>query len=93
MVELGSGRLAVVIEQNRDVPDRPLVAVFYAPALAQRVDNVWIDLNTCYGADRIVGPGQIASLPPTCQASASAALAASIERIAPGSKRTASKAA
>jgi len=93
VVELGSGRLAVVIEQNRDVPDRPLVAVFYAPALAQRVENVWIDLNTCFGADRIVGPGLIASLPPTCQASASSALAASIERVAPGSKRAASKAA
>jgi HD-GYP domain-containing protein (c-di-GMP phosphodiesterase class II) len=93
LVALRSGRLAVVIEQNRDTPDRPLIAVFYAPDTAQAIDATWIDLDTCYGADAIAGPGAIASLPHACQPAASAALAAALERVAPFAKGKPSKAA
>jgi len=89
VVELRSGRLAVVIDQNRDAPDRPLIAVFFAPASRERIADVWIDLNTCYGADAIVGPGLIAALPPVCQAGASAALAATMERVTSDGKGSA----
>ena len=89
VVELRSGRLAVVIDQHRDAPDRPLIAAFYDPAGRRPIDDVWIDLTTCYGADAITGPGLIAGLPPPCQASASAALAAVMERITPSAKASA----
>jgi HD-GYP domain-containing protein (c-di-GMP phosphodiesterase class II) len=86
VVELRSGRLAVVVQQNLEATDRPLVAVFFAPATGQRIDDVWIDLNTCYGADAIVGPGLIETLPSSAQASAAAAMAATIDRVAPTGK-------
>jgi HD-GYP domain-containing protein (c-di-GMP phosphodiesterase class II) len=87
VVEMRSGRLALVIDQNRDAPDRPTIAAFYDPAARQRIDDVFINLQSCYGADAIVGPGLIAALPPLCQANASAALAATLDRLTP-TKRT-----
>jgi hypothetical protein len=89
VVELRSGRLAVVVSQSRDAIDRPLVAVFFAPATGQRVRDVWIDLDTCYGADAIVGPATINTLPPDEQADACAAMIAAIERATKNSKATA----
>lgn len=86
VVELRSGRLAVVIGQNSDAPDQPLIALFYDLANRQPIDNVWIDLARCYGADAISGPGQIAGLPQACEADASASLAAAIARVTPGGK-------
>jgi len=82
LVSLRSGRLAVVIDQNRDALDRPLIAVFYAPASGQPIDDVWIDLNTCYGADAIAGPVTIDTLPPSQHAAATAALEAVIAQVA-----------
>jgi hypothetical protein len=86
VVELRSGRIAMVIEQNLEASDRPLIAVFFAPATGQRIDDVWIDLNTCYGADAIVGPGLIADLPHAMQAAATAAMSAAVERVTSGGK-------
>lgn len=86
VVELRSGRLAVVIEQNRDALDCPLIAVFFVPATGQPVDDVWIDLKTCYGADAIVGLGQIAGLPAAMQGDATAAQIRAIERVTDGAK-------
>ncbi len=85
VVELRSGRMAVVIDQNRDAADRPLVAVFYAPASRERIGNTFIDLSTCYGTDAIAGPGLIDALPLPCRTEAAAALAAAIARVVPAS--------
>jgi HD-GYP domain-containing protein (c-di-GMP phosphodiesterase class II) len=93
VVALRSGRLAVVIEQNCDAPDLPLVAVFHDPATAATIDNVWIDLNACYGADAIAGPGLIADLPQADQARAAAAMAAAVGRVMPARKTSAVEAA
>ena len=93
VVALRSGRLAVVLDQNRDSPDRPLVAVFYDPANARPIDTVWIDLNTCFGADAITGAGSIDTLPEACRAKAATALTAAVERVAPAAKGGASQAA
>jgi HD-GYP domain-containing protein (c-di-GMP phosphodiesterase class II) len=82
MVELRSGRLAVVIDQHRDALDRPLVAVFFAPASGLPVQDVWIDLNTCYGADAIAGPVTLDTLPASQVAAATAALEAVIAQVA-----------
>jgi hypothetical protein len=76
----------VVIEQNRDALDKPLIAVFFLPATGEVVDDMWIDLNTCYGADAIVGPGLIANLPTTMQSDATAAQMRAIERAITGAK-------
>ncbi len=75
VVELRSGRLAVVIDQHRDAPDQPLVAAFFAPATGEPIDNLWIDLGNCYGADGIAGHGRIDDLPAAMQGVARAALA------------------
>jgi HD-GYP domain-containing protein (c-di-GMP phosphodiesterase class II) len=93
VVALRSGRLAVVIEQSRDAPDRPLIAVFHDPASASPIDDVWINLDNCYGADAIVGPGLIADLPRRDQARASAAMAAAVDRVVPGRNARANAAA
>jgi hypothetical protein len=93
VVALRSGRLAVVIEQCRDAPDLPLVAVFHDPAAGATIDTVWIDLNACYGADAIVGPGLIADLPRGDQPRATAALAAAVDRVVPGRKTSTNQAA
>ena len=87
LVMLRSARLAVVIDQNRDALDRPMVAVIFAPATGQRIDDLWIDLNTCYGADAIAGPAAIADLPVAMQADAHAALAMAIDRATGTAKR------
>jgi len=83
----------VVIEQNCDAPDLPLVAVFHDPTTAATIDNVWIDLNACYGADAIAGPGLIADLPQVDQARATAAMAAAVGRVMPARKTIAVEAA
>ncbi|WP_353230949.1 DUF3391 domain-containing protein [Novosphingobium sp.] len=87
VVALQSGRLAVVIDQHRDAPDQPLVAVFFDTASGQRIDKVWIDMASCYGADAIAGPAEIGSLPQGVQAVAAAALAAAVEQVMPAGKR------
>jgi HD-GYP domain-containing protein (c-di-GMP phosphodiesterase class II) len=81
LINLRSGRLAVVADQNGDAMDRPVVAVIYDPATAQRIDDLWIDLNTCYGADAIAGPASIADLPAAVQADAQAALERAVDRL------------
>jgi HD-GYP domain-containing protein (c-di-GMP phosphodiesterase class II) len=88
LVALRSGRLAVVVDQNRDALDRPVIAVFFAPVTGERIDDLWIDLNTCYGADAIVGAGSIADLAPPLQAEARAALVSTLERLTGTSKPT-----
>lgn len=81
VLELRSGRLAVVISQGSDAPDKPLVAIFFDTARGEAISDIYVDLALCYGADGIKGPGLIASLSPIHQASASAALAATLARI------------
>lgn len=82
LVAMRSGRLAVVIGQNRYAPDKPLVALFYDPASDMRINDVWIDLATCYGADAIAGPAAIGALPPHVRSKADAALVAAIDHVA-----------
>jgi HD-GYP domain-containing protein (c-di-GMP phosphodiesterase class II) len=86
VVELRSGRLAVVIDQHRDAPDQPLVAAFFAPATGEPIDNLWIDLGNCYGADGIAGHGRIDDLPAAMQASARAALAGILQGVTASDK-------
>lgn len=99
LVELRTGRLAVVVDQHRDHRDRPLVAVFFDPVSGNAIEPQWIDLATCYGADAIAGPARIDDLPPTMRGPAEASLARVIERVAPAAtapakpKRTRRKAA
>ncbi|EGD58035.1 metal dependent phosphohydrolase [Novosphingobium nitrogenifigens DSM 19370] len=85
LLELRSGRLAVVIDQSSDRPDRPIVAIFFDMNTGQAVGKQFIDLANCYGADGIAGPGLLARLPDAQQAIASASLAATIARLAPKS--------
>lgn len=85
IVELRTGRLAVVIDQHRDHRDRPLVAVFFDPVAASAIEPQWIDLANCYGADAIAAPARIGDLPQAIQAPAQAALDRALARVLPGS--------
>ena len=86
VVELRSGRWAVVIKQNPEVYDQPLIAVFFVPASAQRISDVWIDLATCYGADAIAGAAAIDSLPDDLRDIAAAGLSDALARVMPTRK-------
>jgi HD-GYP domain-containing protein (c-di-GMP phosphodiesterase class II) len=86
VVELRSGRLGVVIDQNSEAIHKPLLAVFFNPADGRRIDDLWIDLNCCYGADAIVGSASIDALPEDLQARARAALMATINRVTGGGR-------
>ncbi len=87
VVELASGRLAVVVGQNPHAPDRPLVSAFFAPATGKPVSGGLIDLAAHPDKDSVVGPGVIADLPPALHSIASAALAAAVDRAFPETRR------
>lgn len=84
IVELRTGRLAVVIDQHPDHRDRPTVAVFFDPVGASAIEPQWIDLANCYGADAIAAPARIDELPQAIQAPAQAALDRALARVLPG---------
>ena len=84
IVELRTGRLAVVVDQHRDHRDRPTVAVFFDPVAGSPIEPQWIDLANCYGADAIAVPAHINELPQAIQAPAQAALARALARVLPG---------
>ena len=86
VVELRSGRYAVVIKQNIEAYDLPLIAVFFAPSSAQRIADVWIDLAKCYGADAIAGAASIETLPTDLREIAAAGLAEAMARVLPPKK-------
>jgi HD-GYP domain-containing protein (c-di-GMP phosphodiesterase class II) len=86
VVELRSGRLGVVIDQNGEAINKPLLAVFFNPREGRRIDDLWIDLNCCYGADAIVGTAAIDDLPEDLQPLARSALLATINRVTGGGR-------
>ncbi|WP_298197512.1 HD-GYP domain-containing protein [Novosphingobium sp.] len=55
VVELASGRLAMVISQDDADPAKPRVKTFFSLAERKPVPPVEILLSQCYGEDRIVG--------------------------------------
>ena len=55
VVELASGRLAMVISQDETDPAQPRVKTFYQLAERRLVAPTEIWLARCYGEDRIVG--------------------------------------
>jgi len=93
VVELRSGRIGVVIDQNGEAINKPLLAVFFNPADGRRIDNLWIDLNCCYGADAIVGTASIDDLPDDLQPVARSALMATINRVTGGGRISAKQGA
>ena len=80
LVELRSGRWAVVVQQNHDMPDRPLVAVFFNPASGDVINNFYIDLNDCYGADAIERVAALSTLPPAFQSIARSGLESALAK-------------
>lgn len=55
IVELRSGRLAMVVDQDPADYAKPRVRTFFSLATGERVRAEEIDLANCYGADEIVG--------------------------------------
>ena len=92
LVELRSGRIGVVIDQNGEAINKPLLAVFFNPADGRRIENVWIDLNCCYGADAIIGTASINDLPDDLQPVARSALMATINWVTGGGRISAKRA-
>lgn len=61
-VLLASHRLAMVVDQSPDDPARPTVRCFHSLKLGRAVAQETLDLNHCFGKDRIVGPADSAML-------------------------------
>ncbi len=55
MVELKSGRLAMVVDQDGNDYSKPRVRTFFSLASGERVRAQEVDLANCYGEDEIVG--------------------------------------
>ncbi|MEI6641633.1 MAG: DUF3391 domain-containing protein [Novosphingobium sp.] len=65
-VELRSGRLAMVVDEDPSERALPTVYTFWSRPLARKVKGETIQLSQCYGSDEIVGIAQLAGfdLPP-----------------------------
>lgn len=64
VVELESGRLAMVVGQDESDPTRPRVRVFWSKTEQRALPPSDIALAQCFGEDRIVGPAELAGLVP-----------------------------
>ena len=61
-VELRSGRLAMVVDEDPTERTLPTVYTFWSKPLNKKVKGEVIELSQCYGADEIVGIAQLADL-------------------------------
>lgn len=62
IVELASGRLAMVVFADADMGDLPTVRTFYSLHTHKRLGGENIDLRHCFGRDRITGTATIDGL-------------------------------
>jgi HD-GYP domain-containing protein (c-di-GMP phosphodiesterase class II) len=61
-VELRSGRLAMVVDEDPTERALPTVYTFWSRPLAKKLKGEAIELSQCYGADEIVGIAQLGGL-------------------------------
>jgi HD-GYP domain-containing protein (c-di-GMP phosphodiesterase class II) len=61
-VELRSGRLAMVVDEDPSERALPTVYTFWSRPLERKVKGEVIELSQCYGADEIVGIAQLGGL-------------------------------
>lgn len=61
-VELRSGRLAMVVDEDPSEPALPTVYTFWSRPLAKLLKGEVIPLAQCYGADQIAGIAELAGL-------------------------------
>jgi HD-GYP domain-containing protein (c-di-GMP phosphodiesterase class II) len=61
-VELRSGRLAMVVDEDPTERALPTVYTFWSKPLEKKVKGDVIELSQCYGADEIVGIAQLGGL-------------------------------
>lgn len=61
-VELRSGRLAMVVDEDPTERALPTVFTFWSKPLGKKVKSEAIELSQCYGADEIVGIAQLGGL-------------------------------
>ncbi|MFM5894923.1 MAG: HD-GYP domain-containing protein [Novosphingobium sp.] len=64
MVELKSGRLAMVVDQDSNDYAKPRVRTFFSLATGERVRAQEIDLANCFGEDEIVGLADLSRFDP-----------------------------
>lgn len=64
IVELRSGRLAMVIDQDSDDHTRPKVRTFFSLQRGERIRSEDIELSRCFGADELVGPADLSIFDP-----------------------------
>jgi hypothetical protein len=62
-VEMRSGRLAMVVDEDPTDRALPTVYTFWSRPLAKKIRGETIQLSQCYGADEIVGIAQLGELP------------------------------
>jgi HD domain len=61
-VELRSGRLAMVVDEDPEERTLPSVMTFWSRPLGKRIKGELIELSRCYGADEIVGIARLGDL-------------------------------
>jgi HD-GYP domain-containing protein (c-di-GMP phosphodiesterase class II) len=61
-VALGSGRLAMVVDEDPEDHSMPIVRTFYSSDSGKRIKGETIALARCFGADEIVGVAELAGL-------------------------------
>jgi HD-GYP domain-containing protein (c-di-GMP phosphodiesterase class II) len=61
-VELRSGRIAMVVDEDPNERTLPTVYTFWSRPLNRKVKGEAIELSQCYGADEITGIAQLADL-------------------------------
>lgn len=61
-VELRSGRIAMVVDEDPSERTLPTVYTFWSRPLGKKVKGEVIELSQCYGADEITGIAQLADL-------------------------------
>jgi hypothetical protein len=61
-VELRSGRLAMVVDEDPTERALPTVFIFWSKPLGKKIKSEAIMLSQCYGADEIVGIAQLGGL-------------------------------
>jgi hypothetical protein len=64
VVELESGRLAMVVAQDESDPTRPKVRTFWSLREKKTLPPSDIALASCFGEDRIVGRADIGMMMP-----------------------------
>lgn len=61
-VELRSGRIAMVVDEDPNEPTLPTAYTFWSKPLGKKIKAEIIVLSQCYGADEIVGIAQLGGL-------------------------------